>query len=40
MRAAARQNGYGSLLDSGVNKALQGLTTAEEVIGVAGTGKD
>ncbi len=40
IRAAARQKGYGSLLDDGINKVLQGLTTAEEVIGVAATGKD
>jgi len=40
IRASARQKGYGSLLDSGVNKVLQGLTTAEEVIGVAATGKE
>ena len=40
IRAAARQKGYGSLLDSGVNKVLQGLTTAEEVIGVATTEKE
>ena len=40
IRAAARQKGYGSLLDSGINKVLQGLTTAEEVVGVAATGKD
>lgn len=40
IRAAARQKGYGSLLDSGVSKVLQGLTTAEEVIGVAAVGKE
>jgi type IV pilus assembly protein PilB len=40
IRAAARQKGYGSLLDSGVNKVLQGLTTAEEVIGVAAAEKE
>ncbi len=34
----ARQKGYGGLLESGVNKALAGLTTAEEVISVAFTG--
>ena len=39
IRAASREKGYGGLLESGVNKALQGLTTAEEVIGVAFTGK-
>jgi type IV pilus assembly protein PilB len=32
IRAAARRKGYGGLLESGVNKILQGLTTAEEVI--------
>ena len=31
IRAAARKKGYGGLLDSGVSKMLQGLTTAEEV---------
>jgi type II secretory ATPase GspE/PulE/Tfp pilus assembly ATPase PilB-like protein len=40
IRAAARQKGYGSLLDDGINKVLQGLTTAEEIIGAAATGKD
>jgi type IV pilus assembly protein PilB len=40
IRAATRQRGYGSLLDSGVHKVLQGLTTAEEVIAVAATGKE
>lgn len=40
IRTAVRQKGYGSLLDSGANKVLQGLTTAEEVIGVAATGKE
>ncbi|UCC98205.1 MAG: type II/IV secretion system protein [Phycisphaerales bacterium] len=39
IRAAARAKGYGGLLESGVSKVLQGLTTAEEVIGVAFTGK-
>ena len=39
IRAASRKKGYGVLLESGVNKALQGLTTAEEVIGAAFTGK-
>jgi len=34
IRAAARQRGYGGLLESGVSKILQGLTTTEEVIGV------
>ena len=37
IRALARQKGYGGLLESGVNKALQGLTTAEEVLRVAFT---
>jgi len=39
IRAAARQKGYGGLLESGIKKALQGLTTAEEIISVAFTGK-
>jgi type II secretory ATPase GspE/PulE/Tfp pilus assembly ATPase PilB-like protein len=39
IRAAARAKGYGGLLESGVGKVLQGLTTAEEVLGVAFTGK-
>ncbi len=39
IRAAAREKGYGGLLESGVGKVLQGLTTAEEVLGVAFTGK-
>ncbi len=38
IRESSRQKGYGGLLESGVNKALAGLTTAEEVIGVAFTG--
>jgi type IV pilus assembly protein PilB len=38
MREAARKKGYGGLLESGVNKALAGLTTPEEVISVAFTG--
>jgi type II secretory ATPase GspE/PulE/Tfp pilus assembly ATPase PilB-like protein len=38
IRKSARQKGYGGLLESGVNKALAGLTTAEEVISVAFTG--
>lgn len=38
IREAARKKGYGGLLESGVDKALAGLTTAEEVIGVAYTG--
>ncbi|MHC4616575.1 MAG: GspE/PulE family protein [Planctomycetota bacterium] len=36
-RAMARRKGYGGLLESGVNKVLQGLTTAEEVLRVAFT---
>jgi len=32
IRAAARQKGYGGLLESGVSRMLQGITTAEEVI--------
>ncbi|MGB7582974.1 MAG: ATPase, T2SS/T4P/T4SS family [Sedimentisphaerales bacterium] len=34
LRAASREKGYGGLLESGVIKMLQGLTTAEEVLGV------
>ena len=34
LRAVARKKGYGGLLESGVIKMLQGLTTAEEVLGV------
>jgi type IV pilus assembly protein PilB len=34
LRALARKKGYGGLLESGVTKMLQGLTTAEEVLGV------
>jgi len=34
MRAASRKKGHGGLLDSGVSKMLQGLTTAEEVLSV------
>jgi type IV pilus assembly protein PilB len=37
IRAIARQNGYGGLLESGVSKMLQGLTTAEEVLRVTFT---
>jgi type IV pilus assembly protein PilB len=37
IRAMARQKGYGGLLESGVSKILQGLTTAEEVLGVTFT---
>ena len=32
IRAMSRQKGYGGLLESGVSKMLQGLTTAEEVL--------
>jgi len=39
IREAARKKGYGGLLDSGVSKVLQGLTTAEEVIRIAFTDK-
>jgi type II secretory ATPase GspE/PulE/Tfp pilus assembly ATPase PilB-like protein len=35
IRALARQKGYGGLLESGVSKIWQGLTTAEEVLSVA-----
>ncbi|MHC4726493.1 MAG: GspE/PulE family protein [Planctomycetota bacterium] len=38
IREASRKKGYGGLLESGVTKALAGLTTAEEVISVAFTG--
>ena len=38
IREASRQKGYGGLLESGVNKVLAGLTTAEEVISIAFTG--
>jgi type IV pilus assembly protein PilB len=34
IRALSRQKGYGGLLESGVSKILQGLTTAEEVLSV------
>lgn len=37
VRALSRQKGYGGLLDSGVSKMLQGLTTAEEVLRVTFT---
>jgi type IV pilus assembly protein PilB len=39
IREVARKKGYGGLLDSGVKKVLQGLTTAEEVIRIAFTDK-
>jgi len=34
VRATARQQGYGGLLESGVGKLLQGITTAEDVLSV------
>jgi type IV pilus assembly protein PilB len=37
IRAMSQQKGYGGLLESGVSKILQGLTTAEEVLNVAFT---
>ena len=37
IREASCQKGYGGLLESGVNKMLQGLTTAEEVLSVTFT---
>lgn len=37
IRAMARQKGYGGLLESGVGKMLEGLTTAEEVLSVTFT---
>jgi type II secretory ATPase GspE/PulE/Tfp pilus assembly ATPase PilB-like protein len=37
IRAMAREKGYGGLLDSGVGKIFEGLTTAEEVLRVAFT---
>jgi len=40
IRAASRKKGYGGLLDSGVGKVLEGLTTAEQVISIAFTGKE
>ena len=39
IKAAIRQKGYSGLLESGVNKMLQGLTTAEEVMEAAFTEK-
>ncbi len=38
IRAMSRRKGYGGLLQSGINKILQGLTTAEEVLGVTFAG--
>ncbi len=37
IRKLAREKGYGGLVDSGVSKMLQGLTTAEEVLRVTFT---
>ena len=37
IRAASREKGYGGLLESGVGKILEGLTTAEEILRVAFT---
>ena len=37
IRALARRKGYGGLLESGINKMLQGLTSAEEVLSTAFT---
>ena len=37
IRGLSRQKGYGGLLESGVSKMLQGLTTAEEVLSVTFT---
>ena len=34
IREMSREKGYGSLLDSGVNKMLEGLTTADEILRV------
>ena len=34
IRAMSREKGHGSLLDSGVNRMLDGLTTADEVLRV------
>ena len=39
VREKARTKGYGGLLESGVSKILQGLTTAEEVLSVTFTDK-
>jgi type IV pilus assembly protein PilB len=35
IRAMSRKKGYGGLLESGISKVLEGLTTAEEVLRVA-----
>ena len=37
IRAMSREKGYGGLLESGVSKVLQGLTTVEEILRVAFT---
>jgi len=37
IRAMAHEKGYGGLLESGISKMLQGLTTAEEVLSVTFT---
>ena len=34
IRAMSREKGQGSLLDSGVNRILDGLTTTEEILRV------
>jgi len=34
LRTMARQKGYGGLLESGIMKIKEGLTTPEEVLGV------
>ena len=39
IRTKSREKGYGGLLESGASKVLQGLTTAEEVVRIAYTGK-
>jgi len=39
IREAARKKGYGGLFDSGMSKVFEGLTTPEEVIRIAFTGK-
>ncbi len=35
IRAMARQRGYGGLFESGIAKVIEGVTTAEEVFGIA-----
>lgn len=39
IRAASREKGYGGLLESGANKVLAGLTTAQEILRIAYTEK-